>query len=73
MWLSERNGWRQLFLVNSDGSCSQLTPPTYDVTEIAGWMKGVNSLTILLRLRILSAGTYTGQLSMCLVEMISDQ
>lgn len=40
MWLSERNGWRQLFLVNSDGSCSQLTPPTYDVTEIAGVDEG---------------------------------
>jgi dipeptidyl-peptidase-4 len=36
LWLSERNGWRQLFLVNIDGSCSQLTPPTFDVTEIAG-------------------------------------
>lgn len=36
LWLSERYGWRQLFLVNIDGSCSPLTPPTFDVTEIAG-------------------------------------
>lgn len=40
LWLSERNGFRQLFLVNIDGSCSQLTPPTYDVTEIAGVDEG---------------------------------
>jgi len=36
LWLSERNGWRQLFLVDTSGSCAALTPPTYDVTEIAG-------------------------------------
>lgn len=36
LWLSERNGWRQLFLVDTSGSCVTLTPPTYDVTEIAG-------------------------------------
>lgn len=36
LWLSERNGWRQLFLVNIDGPCSPLTPPSFDVTEIAG-------------------------------------
>ena len=36
LWLSERNGWRQLFLVDTLGSCIALTPPTYDVTEIAG-------------------------------------
>ncbi|KAL7442549.1 hypothetical protein ACHAXM_008445 [Skeletonema potamos] len=36
LWLSERNGWRQLFLVDTSGSCVALTPPTYDVTEIAG-------------------------------------
>eukprot|EP00579_Thalassiosira_antarctica_P005271 CAMPEP_0201897602 /NCGR_PEP_ID=MMETSP0902-20130614/46878_1 /ASSEMBLY_ACC=CAM_ASM_000551 /TAXON_ID=420261 /ORGANISM="Thalassiosira antarctica, Strain CCMP982" /LENGTH=825 /DNA_ID=CAMNT_0048430509 /DNA_START=64 /DNA_END=2541 /DNA_ORIENTATION=+ len=36
LWLSERNGWRQLFLVNIDGPCTPLTPPTFDVTEIAG-------------------------------------
>ncbi|KAL7495956.1 hypothetical protein ACHAWT_004277 [Skeletonema menzelii] len=36
LWLSERNGWRQLFLVDTSGSCVPLTPPTYDVTEIAG-------------------------------------
>ena len=40
MWLSDRNGWRQLFLVNIDGTCSQLTPPTFDVTEIAGVDEG---------------------------------
>ena len=36
LWLSERNGWKQLFLVNINGTCSPLTPPTFDVTEIAG-------------------------------------
>lgn len=36
LWLSERNGWRQLFLVDTSGTCVALTPPTYDVTEIAG-------------------------------------
>lgn len=40
LWLSERNGWRQLFLVNTNGACSPLTPPTYDVTEIAGVDEG---------------------------------
>lgn len=40
LWLSERNGWRQLLLVNIDGSCRQLTPPTFDVTEIAGVDEG---------------------------------
>jgi dipeptidyl-peptidase-4 len=37
LWLSERNGWRQLFLVDRHtGICTPLTPPTFDVTEIAG-------------------------------------
>lgn len=36
LWLSERNGWRQLFLVSTNGMCNALTPPTFDVTEIAG-------------------------------------
>lgn len=36
LWLSERNGWRQLFLVDTSGTCVPLTPATYDVTEIAG-------------------------------------
>mmetsp|Transcript_31702 Transcript_31702/g.66671 ORF Transcript_31702/g.66671 Transcript_31702/m.66671 type:complete len:821 (-) Transcript_31702:187-2649(-) len=40
LWLSERNGWRQLFLVNTNGACSPLTPPTYDVTAIAGVDEG---------------------------------
>lgn len=36
LWLSERNGWKQLFLVNIKGTCTPLTPPTFDVTEVAG-------------------------------------
>ena len=36
LWLSERNGWKQLFLANIKGTCTPLTPPTFDVTEIAG-------------------------------------
>ena len=37
LWLSERNGWRQLFLVDrQSGKSTPLTPPTFDVTEIAG-------------------------------------
>lgn len=37
LWLSERNGWRQLFLVDRhSGKSIPLTPPTFDVTEIAG-------------------------------------
>ncbi|KAL9185040.1 hypothetical protein ACHAXT_002817 [Thalassiosira profunda] len=40
LWLSERNGWRQLLLVNTNGTCRPLTPATYDVTEIAGVDEG---------------------------------
>ena len=37
LWLSERNGWKQLFLVDRHtGVSTALTPPTFDVTEIAG-------------------------------------
>lgn len=37
LWLSERNGWRQLLLVDRhSGKSVALTPPTFDVTEIAG-------------------------------------
>lgn len=37
LWLSERNGWRQLFLVDRHtGKSTALTPPSFDVTEIAG-------------------------------------
>lgn len=41
LWLSERNGWRQLFLVSIDGTpCRPLTPPAFDVTEVAGVDEG---------------------------------
>ena len=40
LWLSERNGWKQMLLVDTNGSSRPLTPPTYDVTEIAGVDEG---------------------------------
>jgi dipeptidyl-peptidase-4 len=37
LWLSDRNGWRQLFLVDRhSGEMVNLTSPTFDVTEVAG-------------------------------------
>lgn len=37
LWLSDRNGWRQLFVVDRhSGDMMALTSPTFDITAVAG-------------------------------------